>query len=90
MVGIISPPFQQSYSYSFFNFQEMIIQTPDARFTMTDEWMDIGEFSIIWHDTIESQAKVNVFYIIIQLFFYLYVLFHFYENTKKYPTITTA
>ena len=61
-----------------------MIQTPDARFSMTDEWMDMGEFSIIRHDTIESQAKVNIFsfYIIIQLFLYLYVLFYSNGNIK--------
>ena len=62
-----------------------MIQTPDAKFSMTDEWMDMGEFSIIRHDTIESQAKVNFFsfYITIQLFFYLYVLFYSNGNIRN-------
>ena len=85
MAGIISPSFQQAYLYSFFYFQETMIQKPDAGFTMTDEWMDMGELSNLRHDTIESRAKVNIFsfYIIIQLFFYLYVWFYFYGNTKN-------
>ena len=62
-----------------------MIQKPDAGFTMIDEWMDMGEFSIIRHDTIESQPKVNIFsfYIIIQLFFHLYVLFYSYGNIRN-------